>query len=867
MNETVNKAKDIVVRRAMVHPETGIRFKEVVDEPTDTRTAKEIRQDKSKNLGNKRPAEVPGSGGVFSPLDETGLPESVTGKTGHPLASPSQLDPKETAGTPVRSQMSLAQTKQTQMTRDPDIGKYYTAATGESGRSNTDSGEQATKRLTLFASKPMIQTEEEHYGNGKRGTSLPISNTKAMNRALESLNQLQHNLSKNPSEQNRNMARESAKGVMADLISHVYHAALDPKGRSTFRLEGDDSAESQSEMLSQLSRHSSSFPSVASGVDALNSLLEDRFSGESMDPTSPKGDFIKEMEAARKEEKRDEKQTEKDLQIQQILNNARKLTGEDRRKANATISKFGAREWLAGRPNASAHIAAIANDSKLPINVLTKFMTPSEQKLFQHTETRHLKGEQAAHPGLAQMRSNILDKAHLRYHREIGQHITDLLSGIPSAASKIPEIKTKFASLGLPGNNASDPAAQEAFFADILARSASAGERKGRHWGVAVAKMKSEIDEARRRGIDPRNLPLGKYHRIISMYRGDDISPEESAKVIGGALHLSDQRGFSLLADQIAKKVDPGFQTKYLASVPMEDFMHHAGKIRSSEPALRSQAISEAVRNFVSHVPSSPDIDLKNMENSIFRTLKDHAGVSDEDRPLIDAAIKERWKHGPRSENAPEAVFAGPISDKTFRNAESNKEKRKRLKIVHNRLHKLKQRLKARASDITETLNPTFSSAQGSVGMTQGGLTPREVGRLSYKRGQLEARAEKIRKRIERLHSQINPQKFKWKKPPRGQEESQRELNAIAAASGGNKELVGVSGVPRSTDGTMGVGRSIIDEEMDRRNLGNDADAKLHQQKIDESEKEDALRAEYNRKRFGKISKKANEILSGKKSK
>jgi Rod binding domain-containing protein len=885
MNETVDKAKNTInkakntINRAEIdepvyqrvtvrHPESNVSWSERTNVPVVPRTPKEMRQDKSRSLGNKRPAEVPGSGGDFSPLIPTGLPESVTGEEpGHPLTSPSKLDPKETAGTPVGAQMSLATSKQTEGNRDTGINPYFKDPTGERGETNTDSGEQAAKQLTLFASKPFIKMKEEHSGNGKRGVKIPYSNTEHMAESLESLNQLQYNLTRNPSEHNRNAARESAKGIMADLISHVYHAALNPNGPSTFRLKGDDSAESQSQMLSQLNRHGSSFPSVAKGVLALNTLLEERFSGESMDPTSPKGDFIKEMEAARKEEKRDAKQTERDLEIQQILNNARKLTGEDKRKANAPLSKFGAREWLSGRPNASAHIADISNDSPLPVHVLPKFMTPSEQLLFQHTETKHLKGEQAAHPGLAQMRANILDKAHLRYHREIGQHITDLLSGIPSAASKIPEIKTKFASLGLPGKMTSDPAAQDAFFADILARSASDSKRKGRHWGVAVAKMKSETDEARRRGIHPRNLPLGLYHRVISMYRGEDVSPEEASEVIGGALHLSDQRGFSLLADLIAKQVDPGFQTRYLANVPMEDFMHHAGKIRSSEPSQRAQAITEAVRNFVSHIPSSPDIDVENIKSSVFRTLKDHAEVSDEERPLIDAAIKERWVHGARSEYAPEPIFTGPASDKTFRNAQSNTEKRARLKTVHSRLYKQLQKLKAKVSDITETLNPTFTSAQGSAGMTQEVVSPREVGRLSHKRGKLNDKIEAISNRLRALHSQINPKKFQWNKPPRDHEESQRELNAIAAASGRNEELAGISGIPSSTDGTLGVGRTSIDAEMDRRNLGNDVDVKLHQQKMAESKKEDSLRADYNRKRFGEIARKANEILSGKKPK
>jgi hypothetical protein len=151
--------------------------------------------------------------------------------------------------------------------------------------------------------------------------------------------------------------------------------------------------------------------------------------------------------------------------------------------------------------------------------------------------------------------------------------------------------------------------------------------------------------------------------------------------------------------------------------------------------------------------------------------------------------------------------------------------------------------------------------------MTQEVVSPREVGRLSYKRGKLNAKIEAISNRLGALHSQINPQKFQWNKPPRDHEESQRELNAVAAASGRNEELAGISGIPSSTDGAMGVGRSVIDEEMDRRNLGNDADVKLHQQKMAESKKEDSLRADYNRKRFGEIARKANEILSGKKPK
>jgi hypothetical protein len=761
MKDTVNKAKGIVIRRK-----------------EDTRLP---------------PAEVPGSNNSYSPIPEIRQPESVEGKKpADTWSKPSELNPAETGGTKPRQQMSLATSKMTTGTRDPDIGKYYKATTGEAGTGSENqaiaSGARGAKEFNLFASPSLIQMKTEHYGNGKRGSEIPKTHVEVMKDALEKLSQLETNLSDSSvypmssSAQPVRQANESAKGIMADLVSHIYHSAQDPNGPADFRnrLTEDDSPEKIRGLLGEFSKFDS-FTVVRSASNALTSLIDDRLRSSITNPGSPKRGFIKELEQAKKEEKRDSEQTVRDLQIQQIISNARKLTGENRRKTNAPLSKFGAKEWLAGRPNATAHINAISNESGLPLNVLAKFLNPIEQKLLEYSYgSRNTgKGEQGIHPGIAQMRSNLLDTAHLRYHKKIGHILTDVLSGVPSAASKLPEVKAELASLGLP-NDHHIPGTQDAFLGDLISRTVAAKKKPGSSWGVAIARMKSEIHDAKLKGIDPRNLPLGKYARTISMHKGKDVSPEEAAKVIGGQLGFSDPRAYTALTEEVAKKTDPNFQSKYLANVPAELYVkniNHINSLKRPEPPAqpgdpekpeqieqrkqRNQAILNSVRDFVGHIPSSPDIDLKKLEGTIFSSLKDHADVSDEERPLISDVIKWRWPHGPRSAHAHEALFAGPASDKTTRNVETNTEQRNRLKAVHNRLYRQFARTKSTIDIISSSLNPQESAGihrTGSVGMTQGEANPnREQVFLEEKRGKLVDKLESLGRKLGVVSSQINP--------------------------------------------------------------------------------------------------------------
>jgi hypothetical protein len=743
MKDTVNKAKGIVIRRK-----------------EETRLP---------------PAEVPGSNNSYSLIPEIRQPESVEGKKPTDTWSkPSELNPAETGGTKPRQQMSLATSKMTTGTRDPDIGKYYKATTGEAGTGSENqaiaSGARGAKEFNLFASPSLIQMKTEHYGNGKRGSEIPKTHVEVMKEALEKLSQLDTNLRNSSadqvyrSEQSVSQANESAKGIMADLVSHTYHSAQDPNGPADFRnrLPEDDSPEKIRGLLGEFSKFDS-FPVVRSASNALTSLIDDRLRSSITNPGSPKRGFIKELEQAKKEEKRDSEQTVKDLQIQQIISNARKLTGENRRKTNAPLSKFGAKEWLAGRPNATAHINAINNESGLPLKVLSKFLTPSEQKLLDYAHVTHsaVKGEQGRHPGLAQMYSNLLDTAHLRYHKKIGHILTDVLSGVPSAASKLPEVKAELASLGLPDDH-HITGNQDAFLGDLINRTVAAKKKPGSSWGVAAARMKSEIYDAKLKGIDPRNLQLGKYARTISMHKGKDVSPEEAAKVIGGQLGFSDPRAYAALTEEVAKKTDPNFQSKYLANVPVDLYAKNIEHIKSSkEPEQRNQAILNSVRDFVGHIPSSPDIDLKKLEGTIFSSLKDHADVSDEERPLISDVIKWRWPHGPRSAHAHEALFAGPASDKTTRNVETNTQQRNRLKAVHNRLYRQFARTKSTIDNISSSLSPQESAGihrTGSVGMTQGEANPnREQAFLEEKRGKLVDKLESLGRKLGAVSSQINP--------------------------------------------------------------------------------------------------------------
>jgi hypothetical protein len=697
-------------------------------------------------LGNKRPAknvpgEVPGTNGQFGSGPEIRQAQSVTGYRGDdPLVMPSGLDPAETGGSPSKQYNALpVPGVASGGGHGGDIAAFLNASSSAAGKG---SGSLVSNKFQIFPRKQLIMTEKEQTGNGRHGSEIPLNHVKAIKMAIEQLGGVKAKLERDlkidvnrPSLSHATLnANRSAKETLTDLFSHIYLSAQNPHGSNAVAsspglqfakpLKDDDSPEEIGRLLSVLHQEGRDYPETHKVVPLLRELVHHRMNemdehGEITSPASPISEHVKGLAEARRAEKIDAAARERDASVKETIGNARKLTGEDRRAAGQSLRSFGIRDYAGGSSNAVAHIEALHNEAPVPMPVLRAFLSPMDQKIFNHIDRKIFEEKYSMDPGLATIYSNLKDKAKSRFHDSIGHMVTDHVSRIPGV-DPIPKIKAQLLDNPYLGEKFKTPEGINKLVNGIIQKATILKDQPRTSLMVPLADMHQELRTARTRGIDPRNLPLDKYFRLLSDSRPNGITPHEASKIIGASLGFSSQAAFEALGEEIDAKVNPNHQSRYLDNIPIEMFAGHVQNITNSrEPLARTKAVQQAASAFVDAIPSSDRLDLKKLEGLLSSSLTQHARLSPEELPIINQAIKKRWPHGPRSENASEAINGGPIDKKTpnveFSGEEFSRHKGRYVNVVR-RIKSLGRQIKK----LSAPSNGLSSGATGSVGMTQG---------------------------------------------------------------------------------------------------------------------------------------------------